>query len=280
MKINAKLIFKLVAIVSVPLTGYLAAKGTKWYQEGVEELKANKPEADVSTADKAIVAAKSYGLAALSGAAGVGSVIAMDRISMGQLTAAGALVMANKRLLKEKAQKLDSYKEAVLHKLGIEKAKEVDQMAEGICLEKACIDGMQTDEVVHLFRLRWFGDEHPVVFQATLPQVIDAMSDINRELFDRDSGSGMYVVGKFFDMVGRPDLISEDIENRGWSKEFLRICCDCHWLPYELNKVTDEHGNELDMIDIWVPYFPNEDIEAYQKQLEESDEFDEEEEVI
>lgn len=280
MKINAKLIFKLVAIVNVPLTGYLAAKGTKWYQEGVEELKANKPEADVSTADKAIVAAKSYGLAALSGVAGVGSVIAMDRISMGQLTAAGALVVANKRLLKEKAQKLESYKEAVLHKLGIEKAKEVDQMAEGISLEKSYIDGMQTDEVLHMFRLRWFGDNYQILFEATLPEVLDALADINRELFDKDSGSGMYTIGKFFSKVGRPDLICDDIVNRGWSKEFLRICCDCNWLPYELNKVTDEHGNELDIIDIWVPYFPNEDIEAYQKQLEEDGEIYEEEEVI
>ena len=280
MKINAKFIFKIVAIVSIPVTGYLASKGAKWYQEGIEELKLKKPEADISTADKVFVAAKSYTLAAVTGAAGVGSVLAMDHISMGQLTAAGALVAANKGLIKKKSQELESYKEAVMHKLGLEKAKDIDQMAEGICLEKSYIDNMRTDEVLHTFRLRWFGDECPVIFESTLPEVLDALAGINQALFDKDSGSGMYTVGKFFSDVGRPDLISDDILNRGWSKEFLRICCECNWLPYELNKVTDEHGNELDMIDIWIPYFPNEDIEAYQKQLEENGEIYEEEEVI
>ena len=280
MKINAKFIFKIVAIVSIPVTGYLASKGAKWYQEGIEELKLKKPEADISTADKVFVAAKSYALAAASGAAGVGSVLAMDHISMGQLTAAGGLVIANKQLIKKKSKELESYKEAVMHKLGLEKAKDIDQMAEGICLEKSYIDNMRTDEVLHTFRLRWFGDECPVIFESTLPEVLDALAGINQALFDKDSGSGMYTVGKFFSDVGRPDLISDDILNRGWSKEFLRICCECNWLPYELNKVTDEHGNELDMIDIWIPYFPNEDIEAYQKQLEENGEIYEEEEVI
>lgn len=259
MKINAKFIFKIAAIVGVPVTAYFAAKGSKSYQKGMEELAAQKPEEDITLADKALVAAKSYALAAGTGTLAVGSVIAMDRISMKELMAAGGLIAANKQLIKKKANELESYKDAVLHKLGAEKAEEIEKTAEGIATEKAYIDDMATDETVHMFHIDWLGFD--LYFEAPFATVLTALADINQQLFDCGTGTGQYTMDRFFSKIGRTDLICEEIEHRGWDAGNLVQLEHCYWLPFEFKEILIGEGEDAERcIDIWTSEKPNETI--------------------
>lgn len=259
MKINAKLIFKIVAIVGVPVTAYFAAKGSKSYQKGMEELEAQKPEEDITLADKALVAAKSYALAAGTGTLAVGSVIAMDRISVKELMAAGGLIAANKQLIKKKANELESYKDALVHKLGIEKAEEIQKTAEGIATEKAYIDDLVTDEAIHRFRIGWLGFD--LYFESTFATVMSALSDINQQLFDCTTGAGQYTMDRFLSRIGRPDLITEEIAHRGWDAGNLANLCQIYWLDFEFKDVQlgDDEDDEH-CIEITVTEKPNETI--------------------
>ena len=265
MGIKAKTIFKLVAIVCVPLTGYLAARGSRRYEEEMGLLRATKPEADITMQDKAVVIAKSYGLAAASGAGTIVSIVAMDHISMKELAAAGALVAANKKKIEAEIKKAKAYREATLQTVGEEKESEIRQVAGDIYLRSSVIGPAMSDEVVHTFHLDWFDED--LYFDSTMPEVIHALSEINRELFDLNSGRGICLASKFFEWINHPELIDalgDAIKNYGWCARALAAECDCYWLPFNIVP-SDDIENTYEILTAW---YPNENIESHVDTLE------------
>jgi hypothetical protein len=77
---KAKIIFKILALVSIPATGFLGAKGAEWYDSEMCDLYLKKVDTDVTKKDKVKAFVKAYGPAIGSALAGIISVIFMDRI--------------------------------------------------------------------------------------------------------------------------------------------------------------------------------------------------------
>ena len=158
MKINVKLIFKIVAIACVPVTGYLAAKGSRKYDAEMQKLREEKGE-DITKMDKAVTAVKSYGLAAGAGAAAIGSVIGMDHISAKELATASGLVIAGKKKLDTEVRKYKAYRQATLNEVGEETESKIRQDASNLFIRTAQIGECESDEILHSFHLDWFDED-------------------------------------------------------------------------------------------------------------------------
>ena len=262
---KAKIIFKVLAIVSIPLTGYLAVKGHEKYQDEMCMLRATKPEADISLRDKTVVAIKSYGLAAGTGALGIGSVIAIERIGAKELmVVSGGLVGAKKRLDSE-IRKGQAYRKATLDTVGEEKESEIRQVAAKNYIETTYINGVESDETLHTFRLNWF-EGKPIEFRATMAGVINGLTELQRELFDYNSGSGYGTLSCLLANIGgeAASYISEETDQAGWNTAILAAECDCYWLPFEISKCK----YSPDTYEITTYWYPNYNIFQYTEEQE------------
>ena len=255
---KAKIVFKLIALTGVPLTGYLSAIGYRRYSErGVGK--------DAPIKDKVISVGASYGPAIAAGALTVGSIIGMDHISTKELVAATGMIALNKKRIESEIRKANAYRQATLETVGEEKESEIRQLASDIHLRSSVIGPAMTDEVTHIFHLDWFDED--IYFESTFPEVLHAFSEINRELFDYNSGHGLCKAYKFFEWINHPELIDVfrgSIEKYGWSAPALIQVDKVYWLPFHIVP-HDEEENTFDILTAW---YPNENIEAYQDELE------------
>ena len=268
MKINAKLIFKIVAIACVPLTGYLAAKGTRKYDAEIQKLQEEKGD-DITARDKTVTAVKSYGLAAGAGAAAIGSIIGMDHISAKELATAGGLIVAGKQKLDTEVRKYNAYRQATLNEVGEETESKIRQDAAGLFIRTADISGCASDETLHSFHLDWFDED--VFFDATMAEVLHGFSEINRQIFDYNSGKGLCRAYEFFNFINHPEMIDifksykNNFEKYGWTIDELTNDCDCYWLAFYI--VPHEvYENTYEIKTVW---YPNRDIDAYISKMKE-----------
>ena len=252
MAIKAKTIFKLVAIVCVPLTGYLAARGTKKYQEEMEKLKEEKPEADITTQDKAMAAVKSYGMAAATGVAAVGSIIAIDKITYKELVAAGSAVALGKNKLERKIREYKAYREATIANVGRDAERDIRKDAAEIYTRQSYVSGAATDETVHTFRLDWFGEEKWIYFDATYSEVMAALMAMNAELADE----GCVRAINIFTETGHSDLITDEMKSRCWD-DMMMANELTSYIPFDTVMAPDG------VIEIRTNVYPNDNYDEY-----------------
>lgn len=252
MAIKAKTIFKLVAIVCVPLTGYLAARGTKKYQEEMEKLKEEKPEADITTQDKAKAAVKSYGMAAATGAAAVGSIIAIDKITYKELVAAGGAIALGKNKLERKIREYNAYRDATIANVGRDAERDIRKDASEIYIRQTFASGKATDEAAHTFCIDWFGENKVIYFDATFADIHKAANGINNGIIN----DGCVRAANFLCDVGHSDLVTEEMLSRCWDDMMLYF--EGH--PYiTVDPVMQDDGT----IKLEIPVYPNDDYDTY-----------------
>jgi hypothetical protein len=252
MTIKAKTIFKLVAIVCVPLTGYLAARGTKKYQEEMEMLKEEKPEADITTSDKIKVAAKSYGMAAATGVTAVGSIIAIDKITYKELVAAGGAIALGKNKLERKIREYNAYRDATIANVGRDAERDIRKDASEIYIRQSFVSGRATDETVHTFRLDWFGNNKWIYFDATYSEVMSALMAINAELADEGCVRAINILTK----TGHSDLITDEMKPRCWDDMMMQGEQKAY-IPFDT--IMKKDG----VIEITAGVYPNDDYDEY-----------------
>ena len=219
-------IFKGVAIVGVPVTGYLAARGEKTKAEKLLEGKSYE-----TGKDKFILNAKSYGPAVAAGAVTITSIILSDYFGAKELAAAGALaagVAARKDKIKEQFEK---YRNVVKEEDGSERDVDILKKA-----SQATYDG--NGELIHRYRLDW--TKTPIYFETSHAKVIEALNRVNQELIDYNRGClGLVTVSQFLEYIDRSDLKTPETDKAGWSYDLLNVECDCYWLDFYVFKAGE-----------------------------------------
>lgn len=251
---NARMIFKAVAIAGVPVTGYLSAKGAYKYERILREN--GEP---LTKVEKAKDLTKSYWPALLCGGVTIGSILTMDKLATNAIAAAAAsatLAIAKKDVLKGEFEK---YRQVVKEDAGSEKDIEYLQKASEVRLDE---DG----EAVHRFKI-CFMDE-PIYIESTLGKVEKALNSINRDLFDYNTGIGTITISDCLRYFEHEELRNSKTDLAGWTTDLLAVNCDCYWLDFYVYKASEgfsSHGDEdpdLYIIDVVWP--PEENIrEAY-----------------
>lgn len=252
---KAKIIFKILALVSIPATGFLGAKGAEWYDSEMCDLYLKKFDTDVTKKDKVKAFVKAYGPAIGSALAGIISVIFMDRIGAKELLSAGALIAAGKAKLNEQTEMGRAYRDATLDAVGPEKEEEIRQEAARKYTCRTFINGEPTEETVHTFIIDdWIEAGSRIKFDAPMANVFNAISEVNRELFDRDSGDGTVSIADFLSYIGGEAscYANEITEAYGWNDCAL-IDDDCLWVPMAVLKVPGEE----DTYRIYTHVYPN-----------------------
>lgn len=230
---EARTVFKFVAVAGVPVTGYLSARGAR----KCERLLRQNGE-PLSKMEKAKDFTKSYWPALIAGGATIGSILISDNLATKAITAAAAsatLAIAKKDVLKGE---FESYRNAVKEDAGAEKDVEYLQKASEIRLDD---DG----EVVHTFKLTWL--DKPIYFESTMGKVQNALNNINRELFDYNAGMSVATVSDALTLFGHDELRTKETDMAGWSMDLLSVNCDCYWLDFYVYRETDglvSHGDE------------------------------------
>ena len=264
---KVRIIFKILSLVSIPVTGYLAAKGAERYDSEMMTLYMEKDEVDITRKDKVKAALKAYGPAAGAAVAGIVSIIAMDRLWAKELLSAGALVAAGKKKLDEQAAMGRAYREATLEAVGPEKEAEIREDAARRYICQTNIGGEPTDETIHTFVINdWIKKGSQIRFNAPMVNVMDAFCETNRELFDNNSGCGMASISDFLSFIGgeAASWISSITDGWGWNDCAL-VDADLMWVPFSFYKVP----NEPDTYQIITTVFPNCPMDADYPLIEE-----------
>ena len=257
---KVRIIFKILSLVSIPVTGYLAAKGAERYDSEMMTLYMEKDEADITRKDKAKAALKAYGPAAGAAVAGIISIIAMDRLWAKELLSAGALVAAGKKKLDEQAAMGRAYREATLEAVGPEKEAEIRADAAKRCIGQTFVNGEPTDETFHTFIIKdWIENGSSIKFNAPMVNVLEAFCETNRELFDNNSGCGVTSISDFLAFIGgeAAGYISSLTDAWGWNDCAL-VDADFMWVPFHIDKVPNEPNTYY----IKTPIFPNYPMDA------------------
>ena len=246
---NARLIFKVLALAGVPAKGYLAVRGA-----GVKAKRIKEYGPARTKKDKLIENGIAYGPAIAAGALTMASILMTDRLATKAIAAATATAtaaVAKKDVLKGQ---FDKYRDVVKENLGEEKDIEIMSKAAEVELDS---DG----EVLHWFEIHWL-DGHPIRFRATKDKVRAALESLNRELIDYNTGSGVATVSQFLNNVGYGHLATEDTDKAGWNTDLLAIDCDCYFLDFYIYPKGESilaHGDEdtdTFIIDTpWPPYY-------------------------
>ena len=231
---KARTIFKCVAIAGVPVTGYLAAKGTLKCQE----LKRKEGE-PVTLKEKALDISRGYGPSIIAGAVTIGSILLSDGLATKEIAAATALATAaitKKNVIKDQ---FDRYRAAVKDGEGGEE-KDLEYVSKAAEVK---FDG--NGEVVRHFKLDWI-DGETIEFDSTLAKVIDALNRVNRNLFDYNTGTGAVTVSDFLNYIDKGDLITDKTNKAGWCSELLAVTYDCYWVDFWVHPETEglqDHGD-------------------------------------
>lgn len=246
---NARTVFKVLALVGVPVTGYLASRGA-----GIKAKMIKEQGVPVTRREKIKDFAIAYGPAIAAGAVTMGSICMSDKLATKAIavaTATATTAVAKKDVLKGQ---FDKYRGVVKEELGDEKDIEFMSKASKVELDS---DG----EVLHWFEIHWL-DHKPIRFRATKDKVRAACDAINRELFDYREGCGIATVSQFLDHVGYGHLATKDTDEAGWNNELLYCDCDCYWLDFYIHPKGESilaHGDEdtdTFVIDVpWPPYY-------------------------
>ena len=244
---NARTIFKIIAVAGVPVTGYLSARGTMTKAEyikknGTPQTKKEKVKDNV----------RAYWPAAVSGAVTIGSILLADGLAAKEIAAATGIAtaaVAKKDVIKGQFEK---YRNVVKEDAGAE--KDIQYMAKAAEVE---LD--DDGEVVHTFKLYWL--DKPIIFESTMDKVQSAINNLNKRLVDYKEGPGYATVTDFLNMVGHPELATNQSNTFGWDFEALVDNCDCYYLDFLVYKEADSmfaHGDEdpnTYLIDVvWGPY--------------------------
>ena len=255
---KARTVFKIIAIVGVPVTGYLSAKGSL----KCEALLSQQQWA-LTNKEKAKTLAKSYWPAAVSGAVTIGSILIGDGLAtkaIAAATASATLAVAKKDVLKGEFKK---YREAVVEDGGKDKDVEYMKRASEIRLDA---DG----EAIHRYKIKWAGEE--IVFESTMGKVQEALNKINQQLYDYNTGSYVVTVSDALGIFDHPELRTKNTDRAGWAVDLLEVNCDCYWLDffvYREDEGIGSHGDEdhnTFVIDVVWP--PEDDISKALKQAE------------
>lgn len=215
-----KTVFKVTALVGVPITAYLSARGalTK-----AELLKLRAEDAGVK--EKVIDNARAYGPAAAAGAATMASIILADYFGAKEVALAGALA-AGAVARKDKIKRdFDRYR-------GVVKEEDGDQRDIDILQKSSAIRLDDEGEVLHTYCIDWKGCGDPIYFEATAKDVAEGLSRINRELVDYSTGWGIVTMTEALEYLGHKELATEYTDKAGWSYDLLNVQCDCYYLDF------------------------------------------------
>lgn len=245
---TARYIFKAVAIIGVPATGYLAALGGKTKAE-----KILKGEPYETKKEKVILNAKSYGPAVAAGIVTVGSIALTDYFGSKELAAAGALTVGA-ILKKDKIKKqFEKYRGVVKQEDGEKRDSDILKKASEVTLN-------DEGEVVHTYRIDWLGKGKPIYFQSTEKDVEHGLNQINRSLCDFSQGWGIATVSDALNFLGHKELANHDSDIAGWCYDLLNVECECYWLDFMVDYAhtfigyDDEDPNVRVILVDWDPY--------------------------
>lgn len=246
-RIKPKTILAVLNVIGVPVTGYLAAKSTYRYEDirlhnNCKGIERNKKEQFVDVV-------KGYWPAIVSGTLTIASLIAYYKLGAAELAGMAALAAAGKK-------KFDTYRQATIDTVGEEIENNICQRAHEIEMEDCTIDGMTSKEVKHTFHIDWLG--YDLYFDSTLGEVLSACGEMNRELFDFNTGSGHYKMEKFFEDLHHPELIGSKARRYGYNRDILAMDCDCYWMSFDIAPMRDDPN----VLDIYTPWYPNIDIDS------------------
>jgi hypothetical protein len=231
---KARSVFKIIALVGVPVTAYLANMG-----KDIKAKRLKEQGVPVSKKEKAVDHIVSYWPAYLSGAVTMASIIASDTLAGKEIAAATALATAaaaKKDVLKGQFEK---YRGAVKETDGDEKDISYMQKASEIRLN-------DEGEVLRHFKLKWC-DGKNIEFDLSMADAQEAINKINRELYDATIGSGVVTVSDCLGYFKHPELADKDTGKAGWSAELLWVECDCYWLDFYIYPEGESifaHGDE------------------------------------
>ena len=230
---NARTIFKIVAIVGVPVTGYLSARGAMTKAEyikknGTPQTKKEKVKDNV----------RAYWPAAVSGAATVCSILMTDSLAAKEIAVATGLAtaaVAKKDVIKGQFEK---YREVVKEDAGAE--KDIQYMT-----KTAEVELDDEGEALHWFEIYWL-DNNVIRFQSTMSQVKDGLNDINRQLIDYITGTGIVTVSEALRYFDHPELATPWTDKAGWSYDLLNVNCDCYYLDFYVYPADERIGSHGD----------------------------------
>lgn len=238
---KARTIFKCVAIAGVPVTGYLAAKGTLKCQE----LKRKEGE-PVGFKEKALDISRGYGPSIIAGAVTIGSILLSDGLATKEIAAATALAttaIAKKNVIKDQ---FDRYRAAVKDGDGGEE-KDLEYVAKA-----AEVRFDKNGEVVRHFKIDWI-DGEVIEFDSTLAKVVEGLNQVNRNLFDYNTGTGVVTISDFLNFMDKGDLITDKTNRAGWCSDLLAVYCECYWVDFWVHPERDD-DNSVYVIDLcWPP---------------------------
>lgn len=254
---TTKLIFKALAITGVPVTGYLAARGGRTKAELL--LKGETPD---TIPGQILLNTKAYGPAVAAGAATVASIFMTDYFAGKELAAAGAItaaVAANKNRIKDQFEK---YRDIVKEEDGDQKDTDIMQKASVVKFDE---DG----NAVHHYCLDWL--ETPIYFDSTAEKAAEALTKINRELVDWNSGWGMVTVSDALRFFDHEELATPETDIAGWSYELLNVDYECYFLGFSVmsGQASLWHGDpdpNVRVITVDIP--PEENLEKALKEAE------------
>ena len=230
---KARTIFKIIAVVGVPVTGYLSARGTMTKAEyikknGTPQTKKEKVKDNV----------RAYWPAAVSGAVTIGSILLTDGFAAKEIAAATGIAtaaVAKKDVIKGQFEK---YRNVVKEDAGAE--KDIQYMT-----KVAEVELDDDGETLHWFELYWL-DNNVIRFQSTMSQVKDALNAINRDLVDYNTGHGFVTVSEALRYFGHEELATPWTDKAGWSYELLNVNCDCYYLDYYVYPADERIGSHGD----------------------------------
>lgn len=243
MKKNWSLIFTAISCVGVVATAALSFRAGLKYEKFLE--------GDIK--EKALIAVPPI----VTGAVAIGASIAAHKVNakaIAGLTAAVALG----------TDRLNALKDAVKEKCEDKEAGDILARASEIENERHMED---LEEAPRLYRIDWTGK--PIYFEALPTTVLNALSQMNRELVDFHTGSGIASVEQFLDLVNHKELSAKKYGNIGWSTDILELDWDMTWLDFYITKRKKKHrGKDVWQIDAVIDPLP--DIEAAYKEVEAS----------
>lgn len=252
---NARCVFKIAAVVGVPLTGYLSARGA---MTKAEYIKRNgSPQ---TKKEKIKDNARAYWPAAVSGAATIASILISDSLATKAIAAAtssAAVAIYKKDAIKHQ---FDKYRGVVKEDAGEEKDREYLKKASEVKFD-------DEGEVLREFKISWL-DDKPLYFTSTMSKVNEALNEINRMLLDYNTGSGIVTGTDVLRLLGHEELATPKTDLMGWGSDLLAIECECYWLEfykYKESEAFNYHGDgDRDAIVIDVVWPPYDDIrDAY-----------------
>lgn len=236
---NARTVFKVLALVGVPVTGYLASRGS-----GIKAKRIKEHGPAMTIKDKVVENGISYGPAIIAGAATMISIAASDKLATKAIAAATATAtaaIAKKDVLKGQFEK---YRGAVKEDQGEKKDAEYMVKASEIKLD-------DNGEVVRTFKLDWLPGE-PIIFQASMADVYEGINNINRHIADYANCSGVVTVSDALDFFKHKELANSKTNIAGWDASLLARECDCYFLDffiYPEGQRMFSHGDEP--VDVW-----------------------------